>query len=80
MSRYVDNPLTFRGYKFDLRVWALIASIDPFVLYVYEDGYVKLASRRYEQPTEENKHMHDMHLNNRGPNLKNYYARPCWLE
>lgn len=39
-----------------------------------------MASKKYEKPNEQNYNISSMHLTNRGPNLGNYYAKPCWLE
>lgn len=71
--------MLIRGFKFDLRIYLLITSIDPLIAYEYDDGYAKLASKPYFPPTVENKDMLDMHLTNRGFNEKNWVRKPCWL-
>ncbi|CAL5981057.1 Tubulin_tyrosine ligase [Hexamita inflata] len=79
VQEYLSDPVLIRGFKFDLRIYLLITSIDPLIAYVYDDGYAKLASKLYQLPTDENKDMLDMHLTNRGFNEKNWVRKPCWL-
>jgi tubulin polyglutamylase TTLL5 len=43
-SVYIDNPLLIDGYKFDLRVYVALASINPLRIYMYEDGLARFAT------------------------------------
>jgi len=48
VQQYISNPcLLENGYKFDLRVYVLLASVDPLRVYVYEEGLVRFASSKY---------------------------------
>ncbi|MFT5114827.1 MAG: hypothetical protein ACI8P9_004169 [Parasphingorhabdus sp.] len=64
VQEYLDKPYLYRGYKFNLRLFALLASIEPFVLYVYRDGYVDLAGEVW-QPGASGSH-NLMHNTNSG--------------
>ena len=35
--------------QFDIRVYALVTSLDPLILYIYDDGLVRIATERYTE-------------------------------
>lgn len=49
VSEYIANPLLLNGYKFDLRVYVAITSIDPLRLYMFEEGLARFATCKYDQ-------------------------------
>ena len=64
VQRYIENPFLIDGYKFDLRVYALITGFDPLRVYIHEDGLVRLATSPYCKPTDLNMSNVFMHLTN----------------
>ena len=64
VQRYVSRPLLVDGYKFDLRVYALVTCVEPLTVYVYEEGIARFATTRYQKPTAANLHSKTMHLTN----------------
>lgn len=52
ISKYIDNPLLINGFKFDIRVYVLISSFDPLVIYTYEDGLCRFATEKYRSAHE----------------------------
>lgn len=69
VSKYITNPLLINGLKFDLRIYVLITSIDPWRIYVYNEGLCRFASEPYSpQNTKLNKFAH---LTNYSINKKN---------
>ena len=42
--RYIDRPLLLDGYKFDLRLYVLILSVNPLKIYIYTNGLVRLCT------------------------------------
>ena len=41
LQRYIENPLLLGGYKFHIRVFLYLESIDPPVGYIYQGGQVR---------------------------------------
>ncbi|XP_013413700.1 tubulin polyglutamylase TTLL4 [Lingula anatina] len=47
VQRYISNPYLIDGYKFDMRIYAYVPSINPLRVYLYPDGVVKFATKKY---------------------------------
>ncbi|KAM4662158.1 tubulin polyglutamylase TTLL5 isoform 2-T2 [Discoglossus pictus] len=69
VSRYIGNPLLIDGFKFDVRLYVLITSYDPLVVYLYEEGLTRFATVRYDR-TPKNIKNQFMHLTNYSVNKK----------
>jgi hypothetical protein len=47
VQRYLDRPHLIHGRKYTLRWYVLITALDPLTVWVFEDGFTKLASRPF---------------------------------
>ena len=54
IQHYVDNPLIVDGLKFDLRLYVLITSVSPLVVWLNDQGLVRFCTELYEKPTKNN--------------------------
>ncbi|EWH00287.1 hypothetical protein [Halomonas sp. BC04] len=48
VQEYLAEPHTIRGHKYVLRLYVLVSSIEPLRLYLYRQGFAKLASEPYD--------------------------------
>ncbi|XP_060790619.1 tubulin polyglutamylase TTLL5 isoform X3 [Neoarius graeffei] len=69
VSRYISNPLLIDDFKFDVRLYVLVTSYDPIVIYVYEEGLTRFATVKYDHAVKNIKNQF-MHLTNYSVNKK----------
>ncbi|XP_004529350.1 tubulin polyglutamylase TTLL13 isoform X1 [Ceratitis capitata] len=74
---YINKPLLIDGYKFDLRVYTLITSVDPLRIFVYNEGLARFATSKYVEPTIENSCDLFMHLTNYSVNKRSSQYDLC---
>ena len=71
VQRYINKPYLIEGLKFDLRVYVLVYGCDPLRVYMYKEGLVRLASRKYLIPNNGNINDLYIHLTNYAINKNN---------
>lgn len=54
VQEYLANPHTIRGHKYVLRLYVLIASLEPLRVYRYHQGFAKLASEPWDPEDVDN--------------------------
>jgi len=54
VQEYLEKPHTMRGRKYVLRLYVLVSSISPFRVYLYRQGFAKLASAPYDEENADN--------------------------
>ena len=70
-QRYLSKPFLIDGYKFDLRVYALVICADPLRVFVFNDGLARFCTEKYEPPGKGNLKDTCMHLTNYAVNKHN---------
>ncbi|XP_072138252.1 tubulin polyglutamylase ttll6-like isoform X1 [Mobula birostris] len=63
-QHYISKPFLIDGFKFDLRVYVLVTSCDPFRIYIYNEGLARFATSKYIEPSSSNLDDICMHLTN----------------
>jgi hypothetical protein len=60
MQRYLKNPLLLNGYKFDLRIYILVTSVNPIEMFIYKEGFGRFSTVPYTlDPNDKaNKYIH----------------------
>lgn len=48
------QPFILGGYKFDLRIYVLVTSCDPFSVFMFKEGLVRFCTTKYHEPTNSN--------------------------
>lgn len=69
VQRYITNPLLIFGYKFDLRLYAVVPSYAPFIVYINSDGLVRFATEKFNLDDLKNVYAHltNSSINSKGP-------------
>ncbi|XP_032883367.1 tubulin polyglutamylase TTLL5 isoform X2 [Amblyraja radiata] len=69
VSRYIHSPLLIDDFKFDVRLYVLVTSYDPLMVYLYEEGLTRFATVKYNRGSRNIKNQF-MHLTNYSINKK----------
>ncbi|CAD8173431.1 unnamed protein product [Paramecium pentaurelia] len=65
VQKYIERPLLYKGYKFDLRQWVLVRSFQPLQAFVFSHCYMRMCSQPYDVKDTKNllKHLTNFSLN-----------------
>ncbi|KAG9389455.1 Tubulin-tyrosine ligase/Tubulin polyglutamylase [Carpediemonas membranifera] len=69
VQKYISTPYLIDGRKIDIRIYVAVTSIDPLKVYVYPEGLVRFATKRYKKGHAAKK-SRMMHLTNYSVNVK----------
>lgn len=69
VQKYIIKPFLISGYKFDLRLYAIVTSFHPFRLYIYHEGLVRFSTERFDLSSLDNRfsHLTNTSINKNGP-------------
>lgn len=73
MQRYLKNPLLLNGYKFDLRIYVLVTSVNPLEMFIYKEGFGRFSTVPFNlDPNDKaNKYIHLTNVSINKYNMKN---------
>ena len=63
MQRYLHRPHLLDGYKYDLRLYVLLSSLNPLRIFIFREGLVRVCTQKYHA-VEKNMSDVRMHLTN----------------
>ena len=70
ISKYISNPHTLHGKKYDIRLYVLCTGFSPLKIYLFNEGIVRISSEIYKLTLESIKNLY-IHLTNTSINKKN---------
>lgn len=69
-QEYLADVFLIDRFKFDLRVYTVLTSLEPLEFYICKEGLARFSTVPYENPTNKNLHETFMHLTNYSLNKK----------
>ena len=48
VQKYIERPLIIIGKKFDIRVWVVVTSVEPFAVWMFMKPYLRFTSGDYD--------------------------------
>ncbi len=58
VQKYLSEPLVIGGKKFDIRLYVLVLSYQPLVVYLYRNGFARFTHHRYDNDDISNQFVH----------------------
>ena len=64
VQEYIAEPYLLEKFKFDLRIYVVLKSLEPLQVYICREGMARFCTERYHLPTPKNIFKTYMHLTN----------------
>ncbi|EAX87768.1 Tubulin-tyrosine ligase family protein [Trichomonas vaginalis G3] len=70
------SPFLVNGYKFDFRFYVCISTLNPYTVFIYNEGIARFCTKKYSPPTRQTLDDKYCHLTNTAVNVTNEDAPP----
>lgn len=64
VQEYIAEPYLLEKFKFDLRIYVVLKSLDPLQVFICREGMARFCTEHYQPPTPKNIFKTYMHLTN----------------
>lgn len=54
LFHFCFQPFVINGFKFDLRIYVLVTSCEPFSILMYKEGLARFCTTQYNEPLQSN--------------------------
>ena len=77
VQKYLANPLLLdAGYKFDMRIYCLVTSVNPLEMFLYKDGFARVSNELYSMDISNMKvHLTNAAIQNRNAKKSKNYEK-----
>ena len=77
VQKYLTNPLLLdEGYKFDMRIYCLVTSVNPLEMFLYKDGFARVSNELYSMDISNMKvHLTNAAIQNRSAKKSKNYEK-----
>ncbi|KAJ1442922.1 tubulin-tyrosine ligase family-domain-containing protein [Ochromonadaceae sp. CCMP2298] len=72
VQKYLHRPYLIEGKKFDLRIYVLVAGVDPLRVYIHDEGLTRISTSKYSLKNISDRYAHltNYSINKNAPNFK----------
>jgi tubulin polyglutamylase TTLL5 len=77
VQKYLSSPLLLdEGYKFDMRIYCLVTSVNPLEMFLYKDGFARVSNELYSLDISNIKvHLTNAAIQNKKAKKSNNYEK-----
>ena len=58
VQKYIENPLIIKKRKFEIRQWVLVTSLNPLIIWMWKEPYLRFAAEDYIMDDLNNRYSH----------------------
>jgi len=68
VQEYMEKPLLIHGKKWDIRMYVIVASLNPLRVYLSDDGLIRFAATKYSGSTRRSAFLTNTHVSRNSAN------------